>query len=428
MSSYATVHIADGREVCSFRNGVDQLFFILFTAREAFAARGSAAYEIVRASYVDLDPENARVTGFRTTAQAIRERLDLLGITEQLLSETLDGIVRDQVSFYTKQLDRSTLGDVLDMHYRNEIDALQRVTWSTWLEAVGGFISSGDPLRTWDQRPDVGTFGWFSRLWEDYDQRYSFGAILHALGPNEEITMDLSQLDEDWVEASADPQGFARDMVLYATTGGLPPIVLTEGTFDAEVLAAAIRVRRPHLVEYIRLPDFAHDPGGGADALRQTLRAFAAAGIPNRVVGLFDNDAAGRVAAAPLGSSLPSNIAYTFLPDLLLARQYPTLGPQGRTVMDVNQLACSIEMYLGTDVLNTAGRSLRPIVWNSFFKKASVYQGTIDEKDEVQRLWRKKVELAERRPSAVESQDWSGLDLVLDHLLVTIQSVQPLAG
>lgn len=261
-------------------------------------------------------------------------------------------------------------------------------------------------------------------LWEDLDERYAFRALLQVLDPAEQITLDLSQLDESWIEDSVDPQEFARSRVMYATTGGLPPIVLTEGTFDAQVLTAAIRIRRPHLVEFLRLPDFSTGMAGGSTELRQTLRGLAAAGIPNRVVGLFDNDSAGRDGARPLGSTLPSNIRFTYLPELPLARHYPTVGPQGRTSMDVNGLAVSIELFLGMDVLTVDGELL-PIEWSTYLKNVDAYQGAVRDKKGIQDRWRAKVAAVDVDPSVIEEQDWSGIDLLLDHLMDAMRGVRP---
>lgn len=423
VSSYATVHLANGREVCSFRGGVDQLFFILFTKDERFTVTGQAAYELLKDTYVDLDPDECVAAGFQATAGAIRDRLDLLGIDEVALQETLEQIVAERRSSNRTRQELFP-SDTLAEHHEREDAALAEVTWDRWVSLVREAVESGKPLKEWGGMFDEGSAGWLMGLWVDFDERYAFRALLHVLDPAEQITLDVSQLDESWIEDSVDPQEFARGLVMYATTGGLPPIVLTEGTFDAQVLTAAIRIRRPHLVEFLRLPDFSSGMAGGSVELRQTLRGLASAGIPNRVVGLFDNDAAGRDGARPLGSTLPANISFTYLPELPLARDYPTVGPQGRTSMDVNGLAGSIELYLGADVLAVDGE-ISPVEWSGYIKSVDAYQGAVRDKKAIQGRWRAKVAAAETDPSVTESQDWSGIDLLLDHLMDAIRGVRP---
>lgn len=60
-------------------------------------------------------------------------------------------------------------------------------------------------------------------------------------------------------------------------------------------------------------------------------RAFAAAGISNRVVAIFDNDAVGiRELRALDRKELPRHIRACTYPPLPLAERYPTLRPAGR--------------------------------------------------------------------------------------------------
>lgn len=422
VGSYATVHLADGREVCSFRDGVDQLFFILFTSDERYTVTGPEAYELLKSNCGDLDPDECVVAGFRSTAGAIRDRLDLLGVDEAVLAESLQQIVGEALAANRSARERFPSEEFAESRDREE-SALEGLTWERWAEVVREAVESGRPLGEWGGRFYEGSARWLMGLWEYHDERYAFRALLEVLDPDEQITLDVSQLDLSWVEDSVDPQEFARGLVAYATEGGLPPVVLTEGTFDAQVLTAAIRIRRPHLVGFLRLPDFSRGLSGGSAELRQTIRGLAAAGVPNRVVGLFDNDSAGRDGARPLSNSLPDNIAFTFLPELALAVDYPTIGPQGATSMDINGLAVSIELYLGADVLTVDGE-LVPVEWSSYIKAVESYQGAVQDKKGIQDRWRAKVRAVDKDPSLVELQDWSGIDLLLDHLMETIKSVR----
>jgi len=96
--------------------------------------------------------------------------------------------------------------------------------------------------------------------------------------------------------------------------------------------------------------------------LANIVRAFAGAGILNRMIALFDNDTAAEAAIASLAHiDLPANLIIRQLPAIDVARSYPTLGPSGMTRMDVNGLAGSIELYLGTDVLRDEGGNLKPV-------------------------------------------------------------------
>ena len=71
------------------------------------------------------------------------------------------------------------------------------------------------------------------------------------------------------------------------------------------------------------------------------------------------------------------------LPDIELATNYPTIGPQGAHLVDVNGLAGSIELYLGRSALTRNG-DLRPVRWSGYLASAGVYQGEVEGKGEVE--------------------------------------------
>jgi hypothetical protein len=154
-----------------------------------------------------------------------------------------------------------------------------------------------------------------------------------------------------------------------------------------------------------------------AVAVRQTVRAFASAGIRNRVVALFDNDTAARDVVRTIAvAELPPNIVIEHLSELPLARSYPTEGAQGANVMDVNARAASIELYLGVDALTDSRGFLRPVRWGGHNPGVGDYHGEVIDKIAVHRAFETKVRLAEELPNRVVTQDWSSVDLIIDHV------------
>jgi hypothetical protein len=100
---------------------------------------------------------------------------------------------------------------------------------------------------------------------------------------------------------------------------------------------------------------------GGAPALTKVVKAFAGAGILNKVIAIFDNDTAGEVSFRVLAKLLiPTNIGVMKLPHLESLRAYPTIGPTGKAILDVNGIAGSLELYLGQDVLMDLSGNLTP--------------------------------------------------------------------
>jgi hypothetical protein len=80
--------------------------------------------------------------------------------------------------------------------------------------------------------------------------------------------------------------------------------------------------------------------------------------------------------------NLPKNFGVLRLPDIEVARDYPTLGPQGLHCMDVNGKAASIELYLGHSSLG-GDQGLRPVRWTGYSHEAGAYQGEVEEKARV---------------------------------------------
>ncbi len=187
-------------------------------------------------------------------------------------------------------------------------------------------------------------------------------------------------------------------------------IILTEGSSDGEILRRSLKILYPHLYGYYSFMDFGvSNAAGGADALVSQVKSFVGSGIANRIVALFDNDTAAFAAVRGLNKTeITQNIVIEHYPKLELAEDYPTLGPTGISNMDVNGLACSIEIYLGKEVLNINGQ-FTPVQWKGFDSSQRKYQGELIEKRKIQQKFFEKLSVCEKSPEKIESYDWSGL-------------------
>ena len=213
-------------------------------------------------------------------------------------------------------------------------------------------------------------------------------ALLDANADVQKVTLDISDLigggwlepDVRLCEAARSPDGVGRPM-------HEPTIILGEGSTDVHVLRTSLAALFPHLVEYFGFFDHAElNVDGGANYLVKFLKAFGAAGISSQMVAIFDNDTVGREAFENAkGLSLPENIKVLKLPDIELARAYPSVGPQGAHVVDINGRAASIELYLGKRNLLGNGGILTPIRWRGYSDRMDAYQGEIENKSEILR-------------------------------------------
>lgn len=173
-------------------------------------------------------------------------------------------------------------------------------------------------------------------------------------------------------------------------------IILTEGKTDVEFISNSIDKLYPHLKDYYHFIDFdEYKVESSASALVKLVTSFAAANVKHHIIALFDNDTAGLKEMKKLVSkTFTPNIKILRYPDITLAKKYPTVGPTGKKKMNVNGLACSIEMYFGVDVL-TRNNELIPIQWKGFDDKEKKYQSEIADKNYVHDTFRNKLKTAE---------------------------------
>jgi hypothetical protein len=268
---------------------------------------------------------------------------------------------------------------------------------------------------------------------EDYDEpeywfpssdwRFMFRAFLERLPSQLGVIQDVTELIEDGSYALADPIcRSAQESLTQDYPRNEKIIVLTEGSTDAAILKASLDLLYPELADYYSFMDFGSSRApGGAAALAQTVKAFVGSGIVNRVVALFDNDTAGREALGTLSRiALPSNIRAMTYPSIPLAKEYPSLGPGGLVSLDINGLACSIELFLGRDVL-AAKEGLTPAQWTGYNKSLREYQGEILGKDELQRRFWAKAKTCRSGRRRAKGTDWSEMHALLQLLFCAFQ-------
>jgi hypothetical protein len=325
-----------------------------------------------------------------------------------------------------------------EAHYsswESEIKFLESLSFEDYLvelstvvtEKVYSYTPDGEPQRELSplmkhivEDTDEYLFGFFAE-----DVRCLVRAVCEVAPADQYVVQDVSQLvsggyyDTD-TKVCAD--------AIQALVAGHPEnstqIILTEGSTDTSILRRALDLLHPHLSGYYSFLDFESSKSpGGAGHLVSLVKSFAAAGITNRVVALFDNDTAAREATRALAHiHLPRNIAVRSYPDLEVLRSYPTLGPSGEIDLDVNGLAASIELYLGLDVLRQLGGTLTPVQWKGYNETLSQYQGEVIRKAQLQQAFNQKVEAARANPAALAQGDWSGLTAILKEVFTAFDN------
>lgn len=160
-------------------------------------------------------------------------------------------------------------------------------------------------------------------------------------------------------------------------------LLITEGSSDSFVLQKAIAALYPEVSGYFRFVDMKEGyPFTGTGNVLNFCKGLAKVGYDRRVLVLFDNDTEGRRAFNEVMKlDLPLNMKAVVLPDLEIARSFPTLGPSGPSLENVNGKAVSIEMFLDF-AYKRADKDVPKVRWKTYDEKMGTYQGALENKEE----------------------------------------------
>jgi len=373
-------------------------------------------------AYADRADEIETATVYVCSTCNVIARLDVMGFTLNRAHRDFEAGRQAELAMYQEwaeaKPDRPWFAD--------KVNLIESLSFDEYLGGLRQVLSEGLRPRHFDdnEKPELSSVVRY--ILNDHAD-YSFGffgsdirclirvACEVATKPSE-VIQDITDLVDEGYYAPNEP--VCQHSIDSLTLGHLENsnrIVLTEGSTDTQVLSASLKLLYPHLSAYYSFLDFdnARVPGG-AGQLTSIVKWFAAAGIGNRIIAIFDNDSAALDAMMALTHlRLPSNIAVRRYPDIELLRSYPTIGPSGNTNLDVNGLAASIELYFGLDVLRRSDGSLLPVQWKGYVSSIARYQGEVLGKDKIKTAFELKLAKAYSNPLEQARQDWSGIDSIL---------------
>lgn len=218
-------------------------------------------------------------------------------------------------------------------------------------------------------------------------------------------------VDVEWRFADIIEAGWADDESIYEPLGDRDRyLVVTEGSSDGAVLRRAIELLMPDVADFFNFVDMSENyPFTGAGNLFRFCQGLARIRIQNKVVVVFDNDAAGREAEDKVRQlDLPPNMTIVRLPDLAALKAFPTLGPNGNAVQDINGQAVSTELFLDLRL----GPPPR-VQWTSYNPHSQCYQGELIGKERY-------VKQFLQVPVLPLDYDCSKLELLLEHIYAAI--------
>jgi len=378
----------------------------------------------------DINKELDLAAVLSSNSNVLRDRLEVLGFTVKRAKQQFYDVKEEQISSWLSMSGSLKTNKDWIEHLEQKVKITQNCSFDEYLfsckylieERINSIESlpEGAPNRKLVQHllDDINGFAHYPR----WDFRNFLRAIIEVFPDPFTLSYDISEivyeqiiegisaedLYNQLIESGHDEQAFEYRI-------GDKTLILTEGSTDTEILKRSIRLLYPHLEQYYSFVDFESSYiQGGSGALTNTIKAFIGAGINNRIIGVYDNDTAGNSSMKLLTKlQLPHNLRIIKYPHLSLATSYPTMGPNGLTQLDINGLACSIELYLGLDVLNDDKGTKVPIQWTGFDKGIARYQGEIINKNAIQNQFFKKLKVCEKDPTSIKDYDWSGIRSIL---------------
>ena len=431
MASYAKLTLGS-LEIGASRNDIDPGLMWLFRPADKRTQSIDRRDRQKLAEYVEVDfieeydeSNPFTIVEYQCTVSAARDRLDLKGFTyaiaEEVFKKELEAEIKHDERFLASMSNPQVTKFIED-----ELRILRSLTPESWRKALSRIkderlteealsaLPPNDnqlPLLRHMVKKSSDFYGF-----PGSDYRHAVRMALEESFPQDLVVYDLSDLiASGWLEQADDVVAVAEyhmdeGFLLYQRV-----IVLTEGDVDRQILQRSLKILYPHLADYFHFFDFTgRKVAGGVGELKNLVQAFAAADVRHRMLALFDNDTAAKAALSNLDlDGLPSNIAVYHYPSLPLAMSYPTLGPSGMALMNVNGLAGSIELYLGEDVLRGDGGVLSPVQWTGYERKAQAYQGAILDKQGVLERFESKLADCENHPDHIGLYDWEGIHSII---------------
>jgi HEPN/Toprim N-terminal domain 1 len=427
MGTYTNLTVA-GYPIIESKSAVVPEALTIFreTDRRVFTRRVSERNALVWGEPEDPnDEETETVIEYSCETGKVIDRLNVMGFTLRRVREAFDIGRKSELEKYESWAQE----DSDSQWFAEAWNFLKGLTFDAYATALAKVIADGLRPVPFDDHKKEGLDPVIKYILSENDE-YLFGfpgtdvRLLLRLAcdlvpANSRVVQDITDLVHAGYYGEEEP--VCEHATRTLTAGhpeNSPRIILTEGSTDAAILNEALALLYPHLSAYYSFLDFdsSRSPGG-AGHLVSLVKAFAAAGITNRIVALFDNDTAAREARRALATiSLPPNIAVRYHPDLELLKTYPTLGPGGLASLDVNGLAGSIELYLGEDVLREGQDALTPVQWKGYSETLKQYQGEVMRKTKLHSMFNEKVARCKVDPDALKATDWSGLSAILQEI------------
>lgn len=240
-------------------------------------------------------------------------------------------------------------------------------------------------------------------------ENLSAWTILRLLAANP----SAQQLPVTWAFNDVEQGGWApREEFVRSLDPSSKFLIVTEGSSDASIIRHGFKLLRPQVADFFSYVDMEEGyPFSGTGNLIRFVQGLISISILNDVIVLFDNDTEGRAAFLRCSQlNLPSNMRVRKLPDLPEFNAFPTVGPTGEVLSNINGTGAAIECYLD---INLEGK----VRWGGFNQDLQTYQGVLINKQQPMREF-----LDQKQPRS--NYDYSKIERVLDMLISTASEMR----
>lgn len=260
-----------------------------------------------------------------------------------------------------------------------------------------------------------------------YSEQSLFGGLLNILHPYSVLRLlGETTANENaavvWQYGPLVQAGWARELEFEPHARRKETfLIATEGSSDVHILKHALKLLRPGIADFFRFIDVSEShPFSGTGNLVKFAEGLAKIDVQNQVLFVFDNDAEGLDAHQRLSQlALPANMCGIMLPELEKFREFPSQGPEGLRLSDINRRAAAIECYLDLDVNGHRKAPKAKVLWTNYKKNLDTYQGALECKETYTKAFLKQTS----DTIALGAYDVSKIEAVLDLLVSTCTEI-----
>ena len=285
----------------SVKNDIDPSIMALFRESDKRIVEATSAHlELQHSFSVDELEENESITivQYACSATTARDRLELMGFTREVAEAGFCQGLKAEITCYEEWVEGSH-GDI----FKEKLQLLRELNLDNWLSTLEEIKRRHlKPTHLSDRALEKyhPLLRYMLSDWSEWygfpgnEHRYFIRLLLDVCTEADELVYDLTDLVlGGWVEESRDLVKYADELISDDFVVSRRIIILTEGITDKWVLERCLRLLYPHLFDYFRFMDFeGAKVGGGAGELANLVKAFAGAGIINRIIALFDKETA----------------------------------------------------------------------------------------------------------------------------------------